>query len=251
MEYEVGDIVLCTVEKISGTIVFVTLNDSKNTQGSIIMSEIAPGRIRNIREYVVPKKRIVCKIIRINPGNGNIDLSLRRVTQKEKKEVLEKEKQEKSYKQILKSVLESSEKTNEVTKKILENSGGNLYEFFEEAKQNPKPLEKLVPKESADKIIDIIKAQKQKVAVVKKEFSLSTKNPEGITLIKKLLSEFSESKGKTDEEKIEIKYISAGKYRIKNSSDNPKNADKKIKEVFKEIEEKSKKLGLDFSYKDK
>ena len=68
-------------------------------EGTIITSEIAPGRIRNLRDYVVPKKKIVCKVLRIS-GN-RIDLSLRRVTQKEKKEVLEQFQQEKKQEHFL------------------------------------------------------------------------------------------------------------------------------------------------------
>jgi len=64
MTLEEGDLVLCTVEKIVGTIVFVNI-DGEKKQGSIVLSEIAPGRIRNLRDYVVPKKKIVCKILRI------------------------------------------------------------------------------------------------------------------------------------------------------------------------------------------
>ena len=89
-QLEIGDIVMCTVEKIVGTIVFVKIDG--DGQGSITLSEIAPGRIRNLRDYVVPKKRIICKVLRIS--GDRIDLSLRRVTQKEQKEVKEKYKQD-------------------------------------------------------------------------------------------------------------------------------------------------------------
>ena len=61
---EVGDIVLCTVDRIIGTTVFVGIEG--NGEGSIVTSEIAPGRIRNLRDYVVPKKKIVCKQTNIN-----------------------------------------------------------------------------------------------------------------------------------------------------------------------------------------
>jgi translation initiation factor 2 alpha subunit (eIF-2alpha) len=57
MELEVGDVVLCTVDRTAGTVVFVKIDGYG--EGSIITSEIAPGRIRNLREYVVPKKKIV------------------------------------------------------------------------------------------------------------------------------------------------------------------------------------------------
>ena len=86
-QLDVGDVVLCTVDRIVGTTVFVMIGDNNRTEGSIIVSEISPGRIRNLRDFVTPKKKIVCKIIRIN--QGNIELSLRRVTSKEKKEVID------------------------------------------------------------------------------------------------------------------------------------------------------------------
>ena len=57
----------------------------KDLERSRILSEIAPGRIRNLREYVVTKKRIICKILRIS--GERIYLSLRRVTPKEQKEI--------------------------------------------------------------------------------------------------------------------------------------------------------------------
>src|SRR3990167_1613542 len=98
-----GDLVLCTVDRIVGTVVFVRI-EGTNQEGSIITAEIAPGRIRNLREYVVPKKRIVCKVLRITP-QGNVELSLRRVTQKERKEAMEQDKQEKSHINIIKVVL--------------------------------------------------------------------------------------------------------------------------------------------------
>jgi len=56
MALEEGEIVLCTVDRIVGTVVFVKI-DGEEKNGSIILSEIAPGRIRNLREYVIPKKR--------------------------------------------------------------------------------------------------------------------------------------------------------------------------------------------------
>src|SRR3989337_26635 len=101
MSLEEGDIVLCTVDRIVGTTVFVHIEG--NGEGSIVLSQVAPGRIRNIRDYVVPKKKIVCKVLRIS--GDRIDLSFRRVTQKEQKELKERNKQERSFASILKTVI--------------------------------------------------------------------------------------------------------------------------------------------------
>src|SRR5271157_4682097 len=98
---EEGDNVLCTVDRIIGANVFVKIEG--DGEGIIITSEIAPGRIRNLRDYVVPKKKIVCKVLRVY--GDRIDLSLRRVTQKEQKEIMEEYKLERSYLNILKTIL--------------------------------------------------------------------------------------------------------------------------------------------------
>lgn len=232
---EIGDLVLCTVDRIVGTVVFVKIHRQKNeTEGSIVFSEVAPGRIRNIRDYIVPKKKIVCKILRIS--NNNIDLSLRRVTQKERKEVLEEESLEKSYVSILKSVLK--EKAEELIKKI--NEEENLTDFLEESKTDSAKLEKIVGKENSEKIIEILNSQKKKISKIKKEINLTTTKPNGITLIKKILSNFKD---------FEVKYLGAGKYFIESESEDIKSADKKIREKIDEAEKEAKKLGVEFSLK--
>jgi len=232
---EVGDLVSCVVDRIVGTVVFVKIHGQKQeTEGSIVFSEVAPGRIRNIRDYVVPKKKIVCKILRIS--NNNIDLSLRRVTQKERKEVLEGENLEKSYISILKSVLEN--KAEETINKIKEQD--NITNFLEESKTDFKKLEKIVGKENAQKIIEILNAQKKKSSKIKKEINLTTTKPDGITLIKKILNLFKD---------FEVKYIAAGKYLVESESEDIKSADKKIREKIDEAEKEAKKLGVEFSLK--
>lgn len=231
---EVEDIVLCTVDRIVGTTVFVKIDDIG--EGSIIFSEIAPGRIRNIRDYVVPKKRIVCKVLRIS--GDRIDLSLRRVTQKETKEIIERSKQEQSYKAVLKSVLgDNAQKAiDKITKER------SITEFCEAAKTDLSELKKIVGEENAEKIQEILKKQKKKRTELKKEFALSSTSPDGLNEVKKVLS---------DHKKVLIKYISAGKYSIKSEAEDLKKADNLIRGVLNEIEKHAKKNGMKFSIKEK
>ena len=233
-QLEEGDIISCTVDRIVGTVVFVKVDGAG--EGSIIFSEIAPGRIRNIRDYVVPKKKVICKILRFSPGN--INLSLRRVTLKEKKEKLEEDKQEKSYTSILKSVLKEN------AKKIIEEirKTERLFDFFIEAKEDSKNLEKFIGKEDTKKVMDIVKTQKQKKIIVKKELSISTKKSNGLTLIKELLADLKE---------VKVKYISAGHYTLEIESEDPKTADQKLREILLDLEKTAKKQGLEFSIKEK
>lgn len=234
MALEEGDIVLCTVDRIEGTNVFVNIEG--DGQGSIMTSEIAPGRIRNIRDYVVPKKKIVCKVLKV--FENRVDLSLRRVTPKEQKEVLEHYSIERSYASILNTILK--EKAEQTIKKIL--GKGNLYDFFEEVKSNPKKLEEVMSKEHAEKILEIVNAQKQKKFEIKREISLSTIKPNGMELIKEIFSNINN---------VEIKYISAGHYSLKAESSDIKTADNILKNIIADIEKNSKKFGVEFSILEK
>lgn len=234
MDYEQGDIILCTVDRIIGTTVFVKLPGNK--EGTIILSEISPGRIRNLRDYVVPKKKIVCKILKT--FGENIHLSLRRVTQKEKKEVMEEYKQEKGYISVIKSIL--GEKSKEIVEEI--NKKERLYEFIEESKIDSKNLEKIVGKENSEKILLILKKQKQKKVIAKKEILLTTNEKNGLELIKKVLGKI---------ENAEVKYISGGIYSLRKESNDIKKADNELKEIILEIEKFAKKNNMEFSIKEK
>lgn len=232
---EEGDMVLCTVDRIAGTVVFVKI-EGEEREGSIILSEIAPGRIRNLREYVIPKKKIVCKVLKTS--GGTISLSLRRVTQKEKKEVMDEYNQERSYGSILRSVLK--EKSNNIIESITKE--GRLYNFFEETRKNPKKLEDLIGKEDAKKILDIVLEQKKKKTIIKRTIYLKTQEPNGIYIIKSILENPGE---------IEIKYLSAGKYSLKIETDDGKKGDQKMKTFLEGIEKKAKETGAQFEIREK
>ena len=235
MALEEGDLVLCTVERIENTIVFVKISfEGKEVDGSITTSEIAPGRIRNLRDYVVPKKKIVCKVLSVS-GSGNAELSLRRVSSKEKKEVMEKYQQEMAFFSMLKKIL--GEKSEEAIEKIKKES--SVYAFFGEIRENPENLEKLVGKKDGEKILEILNTQKQKKAVIKKEILLKTELPNGISLIKLILSSGD----------AEIKYVAAGRYSIKTESTDLKKADRKMRETVEKIEKKAKENRIEFSVK--
>jgi translation initiation factor 2 alpha subunit (eIF-2alpha) len=229
---EPGDLVIGIVDRIVGTVVFVKLDDK--TEGSIILSEVAPGRIRNLREYVVPKKKVVCKVLRIS-DSGTIELSLRRVTQKEKKEIFEKEELKKSYFNIIKAVL--GEKFQNFFERINKEEG--ILDFIEEIKNNEEKGKEYFTEEELSKILQIIKNNKKKKKIIKKEIVLFSNKPNGVELIKKILS-FKD---------IEIKYIAAGRYSLNLEAENPKEAEKKLNNYIEEIEKSAKKEGLEFSVK--
>lgn len=239
---EEGDIVLCTVDRIIGTNVFVKIHlDNKEVEGSIVFSEVASGRIRNIRDYVVPKKKIVCKVLRI--VKDRIELSLRRVTKEEQKEIKKKYELEKSFEKILRSILK--EKAEKIIEKIREKEG--IYDFLQKAKNSSrekKQLENLTGKENTEKIIEIIKTQRQKKSILKKEIFIETSESEGINLIKELLKELLKKAGNA-----KLRYISAGHYSLKKETSDIKKSDRELRGILGDFEKKAKSRGIEFRTK--
>jgi len=228
------DLVLCVVEKIERTSVFVKLETGE--QGTIVVSEIAPGRIRNLRDYVIPGKRIVCKVLKVD-SYGNIHLSLRRVSQKEAKEVLERYELERNAISILKTVLK--EKIEPAIEEIKKQS--SVYEFLQNCKSSPEALEKYMQKEDADRICRIINEKKEKQVEIKKEFKFSSKKPDGIKIIKSTL-DFCRGN-------CEISYLAAGRYVLKMKSQDYKKANQEINSAIEKIEKAAKEKKADFEVK--
>src|SRR3989338_2481000 len=97
---EDGELVLCTVTKVQSHSVFVRL-DEFDKGGMIHISEVSPGRIRNIRDFVKEDKIVVCQVLRVSRERGYIDLSLRRVNDNQKRKKLEEIKQEQKAEKII------------------------------------------------------------------------------------------------------------------------------------------------------
>lgn len=227
---EEGDLILCTVEKVSNTITQVRLPNGQ--EGTLISSEIAPGRIKHMRQFVVPNKKIVCKVLNIE--NGHIHLSLRRVSAKEKKEVLEKWKVEQATKVAFKQILK--EKEPEVTKNILKDFK-EITSFIEELKKDETLLEKYIPKESQEALKKVIEKRK-KNQELKQIIKLSSLESDGLKKIKEIL--------KLKEENATINYISAGNYKLKLIVDDFKQGKKQMNEILEEIEKKAKENNCEF-----
>jgi len=232
-ELKENDVVLCTVKRIERTTVFLDIEGYG--QGTMIFSEVSPGRIRNIREYVVPNKKIVCKVLRIKEGHP--ELSLRRVKAKERDEVLETHKKEKILANILKPVIK--EKTLEILEKIKEKY--QLAEFLDEARENPDLIETFVTKTQATELKKIFAEKKEKEKEVSKIITLKSNKESGLKDIKKSL--------KTNEARIN--YLGSAKFSVIVKEKNYKDANSKLDKIIEEIKIKAKSFGIKFEIKEK
>ena len=102
---EVGDLVVATVRRIVDYGAYVYL-DEYGKEGLLHISEISSSWIRNIRNHVREGQKLVLKVLRVDPEKGHVDLSLRRVTKRERIDKIYLWKRERRAESLLKSAAE-------------------------------------------------------------------------------------------------------------------------------------------------
>ncbi|MFC1704853.1 translation initiation factor IF-2 subunit alpha [Nanoarchaeota archaeon] len=211
---EEEEIVMCTVTKIHFHSVFVNL-DEYGRSGLIHISEVSPGRIRNLRDFVVEGKKVVCKVLRIDRDKGHIDLTLRRVTEGQKRNKANEIKQEQKAEKIIEFVAKNLKKEkvplyNQISEKVLAKYPG-IYPAFEEVIKNDGLLKELgIPDDITKSLTEIIKQRIKEAEVqIGGELSLISYAPNGIEIIKEALK-----KADDVDKNITISYEGGGKYKI-------------------------------------
>ncbi len=229
---EEGELVLCTVTKIHFHSVFVRL-DEYNRSGMIHISEISPGRIRNISDYVKEGKVVVCVVLRINREKDHIDLSLRRVNEIQKRLKTNTIKQEQIAEKIIEFVAEKLKKDplklyDEIAPSILERYD-YLHTCFEELIEGKVKLTEFkIDKDVLPLLEEVIRQRiKPREVTIEGDLFLKTFVWDGIEVIKKALAEVQ---GVSNT--IKIKYLGAGKYHLSITAKEYKDAEKTLKEAI-------------------
>lgn len=230
---EEDELVMCTVTKVQFHSVFANLDDYGKS-GMIHISEVSPGRIRNIRDYVKEGKKVVCKVLRINTERGHIDLSLRRVTETQKRKKVDEIKQEQKAEKILEFVAKD---LNLDVKKLFEEIITNiskkydsLYEFFQEVVTDSNAIKDAgIDAKTAKNLEEAIKSRIKEVSVkIEGKLKLTSYAANGVDVVKEALKKAIE----IGEENISIKYLGAGSYNLVVNAKDYKEAEKLLEDAL-------------------
>ncbi|MBI4441414.1 translation initiation factor IF-2 subunit alpha [Candidatus Woesearchaeota archaeon] len=247
---EEGELLLCTVSKIYYNSVFVNLDEFPGKSGLIHISEIAPGRIRNIRDYITEGKKIVCKVLRIDLEKGHIDLSLRRVAEGQRREKIDTLKQEQKAEKIVEHL--AKETKQELPKLYAELSEKicavypTVFTGFQAVAFGEATLEELgVSKASAKPLTELIMQRiKPPKVTISGTFTVSTYTPNGIAEIRQAFEKGS----KKGREQLTISYLGAGRYYLVVTAPDYKAAEALLKEISDAILKELKKSGATASF---
>lgn len=228
-----GEILLCTITKIYHHSVFANLDEYPGLSGMIHISEIAPGRIRNIRDYVVEGKKVICKVLKIHEDKGHIDLSLRRVNESQKRAKNDFIKQEQKSEKIVEfAAKELKRDVKDMYRKIAAKAFPkfeSLHDLFFSFVQEEYDLKELgLDKEFTEKLAEIVRQRVKPPEVeLSGNISIISHASDGVEVVKTALQK-AEAKGK---DMTEIRYLGAGKFKISVTSSDFKEAEKVLEKV--------------------
>lgn len=236
---EVGDLVIATVESVTDYGAYVRL-DEYDKKGLLHISEISSAWIRNIRDFVRENQKVVLKVLRVDAEKGHIDLSLRRVTKREKIEKILSWKRERKAEGLLRNVAEkvglSVEEVYEKAGALMEKEYG-LYESFERAARDGASfLIKLgVPEEIANAVVEIAR-ERMPVPMVKVKgiVELRCMKPNGVKVIKEAFLEAKKAE-KVRDAKIRFYVVAAPRYCIEVMAENYKHAESTLQRIAENV----------------
>jgi translation initiation factor 2 subunit 1 len=227
---EIGELVVATIEEIAGYGAYATL-DEYGKEGLLHISEISSTWVKNIRDFVREKQRVVLKVLRVDTAKGHVDLSLRRVSKWERREKVRSWKKDKRAESLLHDVAEtlnmSIEEIDEKAGAPIQEKFGELYKGLEEtAKKGTIVLTELgIPEDIANAIGKITK-ERIRILMVKKTglLELECAKPDGAVAVRDALLQAQKLK-KSKGSEVHIYTISPPSYRIEVLAEDYKRAE--------------------------
>ncbi len=240
-----GEIVIGTVTRVLDFGAFVSLDEYENKEGMVHISEVASGWVKDIRDYVKKGQKVVCKVLNVDKKRGHIDLSIKDVTERQRKEKLQQWKSEmRAFKWLEiagNSVGMSKDELIKIGKKLIK-TYDSIYNAFEEAAY--EGYEVLIPitGEKLAKAIGEIARENIKPPKVKVRgyFELTCFKPDGVERIKKALMAGMNVKNGAE---VKIEYVGAPRYRVIIESEDYKTAENVLKKVVDKVVKTMKSLG--------
>ncbi|MBD3209538.1 S1 RNA-binding domain-containing protein [Candidatus Woesearchaeota archaeon] len=245
---EEDELVMCTVTSVHYNSVFVKLDDYGKS-GLIHISEVSPGRIRNLRDYVKEGKVVVCKVLSVNQQRGHIDVSLRRVNEAQRRMKVEERKAEQKAEKIIdtlaKQLKQDSKQVYAAVAKALLPEYGMLNYAFTDVVENDASLEKqgLSKDYAAPLQALVVERIKPKEVTIEGDLTITSYAMNGLDVIKAALTAFAETS-----KNIMTRYLGAGTWRVIITAHDFKAAEKTLTAAIGEAKPQAERQGATFSF---
>jgi len=240
---EPGEIVVCKVKQVLNYGAFAELVEYDNQKGFVHVSQVATRWVKNIRNHVKEGQVRAAKVLSINRDRNQIDLSFTKVSSNAQRARIEEWKQLKRCRKLLEILAKEEKKAEDevwekVAKPLLENYE-TLAEAFQEIVVKGEAAAKGVDKSLMKPLLELVE---KNVSMPEKSLSgvisIKALNPDAIDKIKQAL-ERAEKAAKGSE----VFYKGGGKYAIKVTAPDFKQAEKSLGRLVEAIEKEIKAFG--------
>jgi translation initiation factor 2 subunit 1 len=238
---EEDELVIAVIKKIMPYGAFCILPEYKDLEAFLHVSEVAPRWIKNIHEFISEGQRYVVKVHRVDRQKNQVDISIKRVSEEEKKRKLEIIKSEKRGEKLLDIAIKAAgaKVDAKAARAVLESEFGDVFSGFREASfTGEKALQKLdLPKELKAAILDLAKKNIKKPAVeVTSIVTLTCYGANGLEDLKAALTV----------EGAALHYLGAPRYKLSITAPDYKSGEKKLVGVLEHIKAFAQKNNCDF-----
>jgi translation initiation factor 2 subunit 1 len=230
---DASELVVGKVDEIADFGVFVELSEYEDKRGLVHVSEVASGWIKNVRDHVSEGQTVVCKVLDVDEGSQQIDLSLKDVNDHQRSEAVQAWKAEQKADNWM-TIAFGEDVTDEqyaaVANEFLA-AFGSLYGGFEEAAiHGAEALEDTDL--SAAEIETIVETARENVSVpyvtVTGYVDLQSADGSGVDVVRESLRA-AEGNGELPEGvELDVSYVGAPEYRIQVQAPNYKTAEREL-----------------------
>jgi translation initiation factor 2 subunit 1 len=248
---DLDEYVIATVRKIMPYGAFCSLDEYGGIETFLHVSEVSSGWIRNIREHVKEGQRIVAKVMRIDSQKNQIDISLKRVTEADRKRKLLSFTNEQRATKLLEHC---AKKMKVPPQQAIDEAGnalvaefGDLYSAFE-AISNSQPVTSKIKLEWLAVVTEVAKQEiKQKFAAQRYVLKLESYDGKGVEIVRNVLSKVASS-GTSESVKVAVHYVGAPNYFVDATAKDYKTLDKWFSKVTAAVTASIKADLTDFSF---
>jgi translation initiation factor 2 subunit 1 len=214
-----GELVVGKVDEITDFGVFVDLEEYEDKRGLAHISEVASGWIKNVRDHVREGQTVVAKVLDVDEGSQQIDLSIKDVNEHQHKEKIQEWKNEqKADKWMALAFGEevSDERYGDVADALLAEFE-SLYDAFESAAVHGAEALDDIDLDDDD-VATVVETARENVSVpyvnVTGYVDLECPGGDGVDHIKEALQAAEGNGDVSDEVELSVSYVGSPEYRI-------------------------------------
>jgi translation initiation factor 2 subunit 1 len=220
--------------------------------GFVHISELSRTWVRNIRSHIREGQKAVAKILRVDEARGEIDMSIRRVSEPQRRQKLTEFKQENRARGIIAVACEKVSTPVEKVEKILFSKFGSIYECLIKAREETADfLIKLgLSNELAKEIYQLaVKELEPPMVQLFGHIKITCHESDGAIYLKEFFKFYDENFNKKHKgSKINLQIISPPDYRCVIESEDWKTAESIWKDIQTEVENYFQSYDTEYSF---